>query len=79
MLQTELMSVGPWQILVVVLIVAVLFGGQRLAKLGYHLGRNTKRLKKGLSGRGEGDVIGSVAEVARAAKEVRKMTRSPFK
>ena len=75
----HLMSVGPWQILIVALLVALLFGGRRLSRLGYHLGRGTKYLKSGLGGKGEGNVLQSVGEVARTAKEVKKMTRLRFK
>jgi len=43
------MSVGPWQILIVLVIVLVLFGGSRLGEIGKGLGEGIKNFKKGLN------------------------------
>ena len=42
------MSIGPWQILIIALIVFLLFGSKRLARLGSELGTGARMLKKGL-------------------------------
>ncbi len=43
------MAVGPWQIIVVVLIVLLLFGAGRISEIGKGLGEGIKNFKKGLS------------------------------
>jgi sec-independent protein translocase protein TatA len=47
------MAVGPWQILVVVILLLVLFGASRLSEIGKGLGEGIKNFKKGLSGDSE--------------------------
>ena len=44
------MAVGPWQILVVIILLLVLFGASRLSEIGRGLGEGIKNFKKGLSG-----------------------------
>jgi sec-independent protein translocase protein TatA len=44
------MAVGPWQILVVVVLVLLLFGAGRLADIGKGLGEGIRNFKKGLGG-----------------------------
>lgn len=51
------MSVGHW--LVVLVVVAILFGPKRLASLGQGLGDGIRGLKDGLAGRGEDDPVGA--------------------
>jgi TatA/E family protein of Tat protein translocase len=76
------MVVGAWQVVIVVLVVAVLFG-PRLGRLGKSLGRGARHLKRTLRSAGsakgnngsEGtppDWVTGVAHVARAANSVRK-------
>jgi len=40
------MSIGFWQIIIVVLIVLLVFGGKRIANLGSDLGKALKGFKK---------------------------------
>jgi sec-independent protein translocase protein TatA len=44
------MGLGPTEILLILLAVAVLFGASRLPQLGKNLGEGIRNLKKGLSG-----------------------------
>jgi sec-independent protein translocase protein TatA len=44
------MAVGPWQILVVLLLLLLLFGASRLSEIGKGLGEGIRNFKKGLSG-----------------------------
>ncbi|MBU0505220.1 MAG: twin-arginine translocase TatA/TatE family subunit [bacterium] len=44
---------GPMEIGVIILILAVIFGANRLPKLGEGLGKGIKNFKKGLSGKDE--------------------------
>ena len=43
------MSLGPWQLLIIALVILLLFGGSRLADIGKGLGEGIRALKKGLS------------------------------
>jgi sec-independent protein translocase protein TatA len=43
------MSVGPWQIIIIVLIILLLFGAGRLSEIGKGLGEGIKNFKKGIA------------------------------
>jgi sec-independent protein translocase protein TatA len=43
------MAVGPWQILVIALIILLLFGASRLSDIGKGLGEGIRNFKKGVS------------------------------
>jgi sec-independent protein translocase protein TatA len=45
---------GPWQIVIIILVVVLLFGAGRLADIGKGLGEGIKNFKKGIT-EGEGD------------------------
>ncbi len=47
------MSVGPWQILIILVIVLLLFGGNRLGEIGKGLGEGIKNFKKGIADDGQ--------------------------
>lgn len=47
------MSIGHW--LIVLVVVAIVFGPKRLGSLGQGLGEGIKGLKDGLAGRGDDD------------------------
>jgi sec-independent protein translocase protein TatA len=47
------MSVGHW--LIVMVVIAIVFGPKRLGSVGKGLGEGIKGLKDGLAGRGEDD------------------------
>lgn len=42
-------NMGPWQILICVLIIAVLFGGKKIPELARSLGKAKNEFKKGLA------------------------------
>ncbi len=42
------MAIGPWQILVVALLLVMLFGASRIAGIGKGLGEGIRNFKKGL-------------------------------
>ncbi len=42
------MGASPWQIIIVVIIIAILFGGKRLRNLGGDLGASLKGFKKAM-------------------------------
>jgi len=43
------MAVGPWQIVVIALVILLLFGASRLADIGKGLGEGIRNFKKGMS------------------------------
>jgi sec-independent protein translocase protein TatA len=43
------MSVGPWQIAIIALVVLLLFGATRLGDIGKGLGEGIRNFKKGIS------------------------------
>ncbi len=43
------MAVGPWQIVIVALIILLLFGAGRLSEIGKGLGEGIRNFKKGIS------------------------------
>ncbi len=77
------MSVGIWQVVIIVAVVALLFGGKGLGRLGGELGRGVRNVRKGLSGAADaagGEAsrktwVESAAQVAKTAQQVRKATR----
>ena len=44
------MSISPWQIALIILILLVLFGAKRLPALGKSMGEALRNFKKGLDG-----------------------------
>lgn len=60
------MSVGHW--LIVMVVVAIVFGPKRLGSVGKGLGEGIKGLKDGLAGRGEEDGFGPSAQPGNVAE-----------
>jgi len=58
------MSWGPWQILLVLAIILILFGGKKLPELAHSLGKSLGEFKKGKE---EGDKEAAKPEVAAEA------------
>ncbi len=42
--------VGPWQVVVIVLVLLLLFGGKKIPELMRGLGRGVREFKEGISG-----------------------------
>ena len=67
-----LQNIGPWQLLIVVAVIALLFGGSKIPELARSLGKAKGEFKKGLA-EGEKDAEVADAEVAdKPAKELEK-------
>lgn len=47
------MDIGPTELLIVLVIVVILFGSGRIAKLGGELGRGMREFREGLAGEDE--------------------------
>jgi sec-independent protein translocase protein TatA len=67
------MAVGPWQILVVVILLLVLFGASRLSEIGKGLGEGIKNFKKGLSGDSEENQLADTEPKADAAERPKQL------
>lgn len=48
-------GLGPWEIILIVLALVLLFGAKKLPELARGLGRSTVEFRKGLKGDGDGD------------------------
>jgi sec-independent protein translocase protein TatA len=49
----EFMSAGPWQIVIIAVVILVLFGASRLGDIGKGLGEGIRNFKKGISDDGD--------------------------
>ena len=47
-------SLGIWEILLIVVVIALLFGGKKLPELGKGLGQGIKNFKNAVKGEGQG-------------------------
>jgi sec-independent protein translocase protein TatA len=61
---------GPWEILIVVVIILLIFGGRLLPRLGRSLGGSVTGLKKGLKEGGD-EFKTAIKEDEEAAKDVK--------
>jgi len=48
-------SLGIWEILLIVVVIALLFGGKKLPELGKGLGQGIKNFKNAVKGEGKDD------------------------
>ena len=62
-----LQNIGPWQLIIVVAVIALLFGGKKIPELARSLGKAKGEFKKGLA---EGEK--EEAEADEPAKEIEK-------
>ena len=82
------MSVGPWQIAIIALVILLLFGGKRLGALGKGLGEGIRNFKRGVSdddpekaGNDEDgkakkdDLLKAAGEVVKVGHDLRKATK----
>ena len=60
-----LQNIGPWQLLIVVAVIALLFGGSKIPELARSLGKAKGEFKKGLA---EGEKAEKEGEAAAAPK-----------
>ncbi len=63
------MMSGPWQIIIVLVIILILFGGKKLPELAHSLGKSLGEFKKGKE---EGDTAANEAEKARLESAEKK-------
>ena len=45
--------IGPWQIILIIAVVLLLFGGKKIPELMKGIGQGAREFKKGISGEGE--------------------------
>jgi len=58
------MSIGPWQIIIIVLLLVILFGRGKISELMGDVAKGIKSFKKGIAEEGD-DVKDKVAETAK--------------
>ncbi len=68
------MSVGIWQLVLILIIVFVLFGAGKLPTMMGDLGKGIRNLKEGLKGKGEAN-----AESPQATKDEEKVIKEAIK
>ena len=56
------MAIGPWQIVLIALVILLLFGASRLGDIGKGLGEGIKNFKKGISGDEEEEEVAEKEE-----------------
>lgn len=66
------MSPSIWQIIIVVIVIAVLFGGKRLRNLGGDLGTSLKGFKKAMKDDNQGSIEHKDNDIESTAKQVEK-------
>lgn len=47
--------IGPWQIILIIAVILLLFGGKKIPELMHGIGKGAREFKKGLSGNEEDD------------------------
>ncbi len=55
MFLTSLVAIGPWQIILIVVVVLFLFGGKRISEFMGGFGKGIKEFKKELKDENDGD------------------------
>ncbi len=65
-------GISIWQIAIVIVVIAVLFGGKRLRNLGGDLGTSLKGFKKAMSDEDKGSIEHKKSDIESTAKEVEK-------
>jgi sec-independent protein translocase protein TatA len=64
------MSLGPWEILLVVLVIIILFGGKKIPELACGLAKGLKEFRKTI--KGLKDEVNSTAEDVKSAVDETK-------
>ncbi|PID66324.1 MAG: twin-arginine translocase subunit TatA [Gammaproteobacteria bacterium] len=65
-------GISIWQVIIVVLVVAVLFGGKRLRNLGGDLGASLKGFKKAMKDEDSNHIEHKDSDIQSTAKTVEK-------
>ena len=55
MLTLPLGVIGPWQVVIIALVILLLFGGKKIPELMKGLGKGVKSFKDGMNGKEEDD------------------------
>lgn len=69
-------SPGPWELLIILLIVLIIFGAGKLPEIGAGLGKGIKNFKKATSGKDEIDVTPSQSETASTKEENKSQSQA---
>lgn len=47
----QLLMIGTWEIIIIVLVILLLFGGRKIPELMYGIGKGVKSFKDGMNGK----------------------------
>jgi sec-independent protein translocase protein TatA len=72
----KMFSPGPWELLIILLIVLIIFGAGKLPEIGAGLGKGIKNFKKATSGKDEIDVTPSQSETASTKEENKSQSQA---
>lgn len=56
---------GPWELIIILVVVLIIFGPKRLPQLGKSLGETVRAIRKGAEGEGGSEEEGPAAEKAK--------------
>lgn len=65
-----LQNMGPWQIIICIVVIALLFGGKKIPELARSLGKAKGEFKKGLA---EGEAEEKESEKAKAEEPAKEL------
>ena len=65
-------SPGPWELIIILVIVLIIFGAGKLPEIGGGLGKGIRKFREAQSGKEEIDVTPSASEETPAANEEKK-------
>ena len=68
-----LQNIGPWQLLIVVAVIALLFGGSKIPELARSLGKAKGEFKKGLA---EGEKLEEEAAKMKAEEAPKELSEA---
>ena len=66
----EIMSLGPWEIVIIVLVIIIVFGGKRIPELARELGKGLKEFRKTTNV--IKDEVNATAEDVKSSLDVKK-------
>jgi sec-independent protein translocase protein TatA len=71
-LEATMFTPGPWELIIILVIVLIIFGAGKLPEIGSGLGRGIRNFKKATTGKDEIDVTPSAPSEAPAPKKEEK-------
>jgi sec-independent protein translocase protein TatA len=70
-------NVGPWEIILLLLLALLLFGAKRLPEIGRSMGRGLREFKESVSGKDHDDEPAELPQTTDATIAARERERDP--